>query len=175
MHPCLSDFPSNMFYDGSLQNGITQQARMRPEVDFPWPVRDPMMFWSVLGQEEISSSGTSYLNRSEASNCERAVTRLFQAGVQPDQIGIITPYEGQRTYLNQHMVMAGAMDHELYRKVEIESVDAFQGREKITLLSHVFVLMNIRVLVSCPIIVVSMLLSLVPNMVWFFGKSARVV
>lgn len=131
MHPCLSDFPSNMFYDGSLQNGITQQARMRPEVDFPWPVPEtPMMFWSVLGQEEISSSGTSYLNRSEASNCERAVTRLFQAGVQPDQIGIITPYEGQRTYLNQHMVMAGAMDHELYRKVEIESVDAFQGREK---------------------------------------------
>lgn len=131
MHPCLSDFPSNMFYDGSLQNGITQQARMRPEMDFPWPVPEtPMMFWSVLGQEEISSSGTSYLNRSEASNCERVVTRLFRAGVKPSQIGIITPYEGQRTYLNQHMVMTGTMDQELYRQVEIESVDAFQGREK---------------------------------------------
>lgn len=131
MHPCLSDFPSNMFYDGSLQNGITQQARMRPEMNFPWPVPEtPMMFWSILGQEEISSSGTSYLNRSEASNCERVVTRLFQAGVEPSQIGIITPYEGQRTYLNQHMIMSGTMDIELYRQVEVESVDAFQGREK---------------------------------------------
>ena len=24
MHPCLSEFPSNMFYEGSLQNGITE-------------------------------------------------------------------------------------------------------------------------------------------------------
>lgn len=131
MHPCLSEFPSNMFYDGSLQNGITQQERMRPDVNFPWPVPEtPMMFWSVLGKEEISSSGTSYLNRAEASNCERVVTRLFKAGVDPDQIGIITPYEGQRTYLNQHMITNGTMDRELYRQVEVESVDAFQGREK---------------------------------------------
>lgn len=131
MHPCLSEFPSNMFYDGSLQNGITRQERMRPDLNFPWPVPEtPMMFWSILGHEEISSSGTSYLNRSEATNCERVVTRLFKAGVKPSQIGIITPYEGQRAYLNQHMLNTGTMDRELYKGVEIESVDAFQGREK---------------------------------------------
>ena len=64
MHPCLSEFPSNMFYEGSLQNGVTTQERLRRNVDFPWPVADtPMMFWSNLGNEEISASGTSYLNR----------------------------------------------------------------------------------------------------------------
>jgi len=26
MHPCLSEFPSNMFYEGSLQNGVTVQV-----------------------------------------------------------------------------------------------------------------------------------------------------
>ncbi len=64
MHPCLSEFPSNMFYEGSLQNGVTTQDRLRKHVDFPWPAPEtPMFFHSNLGQEEISSSGTSYLNR----------------------------------------------------------------------------------------------------------------
>src|ERR1700742_3721326 len=74
MHPCLSEFPSNMFYEGSLQNGVTNQSRLRRDVDFPWPVADtPMMFWSNLGNEEISASGTSYLNRTEAQNVEKFV------------------------------------------------------------------------------------------------------
>lgn len=64
MHPCLSSFPSNMFYEGSLQNGVTTHERHRPEVDFPWPLADvPMFFYANMGHEEISSSGTSYLNR----------------------------------------------------------------------------------------------------------------
>ena len=64
MHPCLSEFPSNMFYEGSLQNGVTAPERLRRNVDFPWPVPDtPMFFYQNLGQEEISSSGTSFLNR----------------------------------------------------------------------------------------------------------------
>lgn len=63
MHPCLSEFPSNMFYEGSLQNGVTAQERIRANLDFPWPAKEtPMMFQACFGQEEISSSGTSYLN-----------------------------------------------------------------------------------------------------------------
>jgi len=61
MHPCLSEFPSNMFYEGTLQNGVTAPERLRKNVDFPWPVPDtPMFFYQNLGQEEISSSGTSF-------------------------------------------------------------------------------------------------------------------
>jgi regulator of nonsense transcripts 1 len=64
MHPCLSEFPSNMFYEGTLQNGVTAPERLRKNVDFPWPVMDtPMFFYQNLGNEEISSSGTSFLNR----------------------------------------------------------------------------------------------------------------
>ncbi|KAK6597894.1 ATP-dependent helicase NAM7 [Botrytis cinerea] len=131
MHPCLSEFPSNMFYDGSLQNGVTMQQRLRRDVDFPWPVADtPMMFWSNLGNEEISASGTSYLNRTEASNVEKIVTRFFKAGVQPGDIGVITPYEGQRSYVVTSMQNAGSFKKEHYKEVEVASVDAFQGREK---------------------------------------------
>jgi regulator of nonsense transcripts 1 len=131
MHPCLSEFPSNMFYEGSLQNGVTMQQRLRRDVDFPWPVGDtPMMFWSNLGNEEISASGTSYLNRTEASNVEKIVTRFFKAGVQPQDIGVITPYEGQRSYVVSSMQNTGTFKKENYKEVEVASVDAFQGREK---------------------------------------------
>jgi regulator of nonsense transcripts 1 len=131
MHPCLSEFPSNMFYEGSLQNGVTMQERIRRDVDFPWPVVDsPMMFWSNLGAEEISASGTSYLNRTEAQNVEKIVTRFFKAGVQPGGIGIITPYEGQRSYVVSSMQATGSFKKENYKEVEVASVDAFQGREK---------------------------------------------
>lgn len=92
MHPSLSAFPSNIFYEGSLQNGVTSGTyfsddcpflhkkkhswlnnfsgeRMRKNMDFPWPQQDkPMFFYCTTGQEEISSSGTSYLNR-----CAKAV------------------------------------------------------------------------------------------------------
>ena len=68
MHPCLSEFPSNMFYEGTLQNGVTAPERLRKNVDFPWPAPDtPMFFYQNLGQEEISSSGTSFLNRCVAT------------------------------------------------------------------------------------------------------------
>lgn len=44
----------NMFTAERLQTGV----------DFPWPVPDkPMFFYTTMGQEEIASSGTSYLNR----------------------------------------------------------------------------------------------------------------
>lgn len=131
MNPCLSEFSSNMFYEGSLQNGVTKEQRQIPDSTFPWPVIDtPMMFWANFGREEISGSGTSFLNRIEAMNCERVITRLFRDGVKPDQIGVITPYEGQRAYVVQYMQMNGSMDKDLYMEVEVASVDAFQGREK---------------------------------------------
>ncbi|PKY08859.1 putative regulator of nonsense transcripts [Aspergillus campestris IBT 28561] len=131
MHPCLSEFPSNMFYEGSLQNGVTSIDRLRRDVDFPWPIGDnPMMFWSNLGNEEISASGTSYLNRTEATNVEKIVTRFFKAGVQPSSIGIITPYEGQRSYIVSSMQANGTFKKEHYKEIEVASVDAFQGREK---------------------------------------------
>lgn len=133
MNPCLSEFPSNMFYEGSLQNGVTVDQRLLENSTFPWPVRNhPMMFWCNYGREEISGSGNSFLNRVEAMNVERVITRLFRDGVTPDQIGVITPYEGQRAYVVQYMSMNSTLAEkkQQYLDVEVTSVDAFQGREK---------------------------------------------
>ncbi|KAG7368911.1 phospholipid-translocating P-type ATPase, flippase [Nitzschia inconspicua] len=138
MHPALSEFPSNMFYEGSLQNGVTEADRQLLNLpgfagkeDFPWPVPSkPMFFYSITGMEEISASGTSYLNRTEASYVEKVVTHLLRMGVTPSQIGVITPYDGQKKYVSEYMRRSGALAHTLYESIEVASVDAFQGREK---------------------------------------------
>ncbi|KAL0792963.1 hypothetical protein Bca101_064340 [Brassica carinata] len=83
-----------------------------------------------LGQEEISASGTSYLNRTEAANVEKLVTAFLKSGVVPSQIGVITPYEGQRAYIVNYMARNGSLRQQLYKEIEVASVDSFQGREK---------------------------------------------
>ena len=126
---------------------------MRKNMEFPWPQQEkPMFFYCTTGQEEISSSGTSYLNRfvlrmcvhvqratdndktqdttvcrfrvrtcqplscrTEAGNVEKIVTRFLKSGIKPEQIGIITPYEGQRAYLVQHMQYSGSLHNKLYQ------------------------------------------------------------
>ncbi|KAJ2867485.1 ATP-dependent RNA helicase [Coemansia aciculifera] len=131
MHPCLSEFPSNFFYEGSLQNGVTAQERTRSDIGFPWPnPAKPMMLLACNGIEEIASNGTSYINRMEASACEKIVTRMLKSSLLPDQIGVITPYEGQRSWIVHHMAQAGSLANDIYKAVEVASVDAFQGREK---------------------------------------------
>jgi len=58
------------------------------------------------------------------------VTTLLREGVAPHEIGVVTPYEGQRAYVSAHMARAGGMPARAYKEVEVASVDAFQGREK---------------------------------------------
>jgi regulator of nonsense transcripts 1 len=48
----------------------------------------------------------------------------------PLQIGVITPYEGQRSYTVSYMQRAGSLRSQLYSDIEVASVDSFQGREK---------------------------------------------
>lgn len=114
-----------------MQNGVCADERKLLKIDFPWPQPEkPMFFYVTQGQEEIAGSGTSYLNRTEASNVEKITTRFLRCGVKPGQIGVITPYEGQRAYLVQYMQYQGSLHAQLYQEIEVASVDAFQGREK---------------------------------------------
>ena len=130
MHPLLSEFSSTFFYDGFLQNGVTQADRQRPH-DFLWPrVGCPMMFWAIYGTEDQGNGGVSYLNRSEAQGVASILTSLLKNGIPGSNIGVITPYEAQRLYISRYLRQYGALSYDIYANIEIASVDSFQGREK---------------------------------------------
>ncbi|KYQ91047.1 helicase [Tieghemostelium lacteum] len=130
MHQSLSEFPSNTLYDGQLVSGLSVDDRS-DSTKFPWPQpKHPMFFYNCTGSEEISSSGTSFVNILEASTCEKIVTKFLELGAKPSQIGIITPYEGQRAFITTNMTKTGKLSADLYREIEVASVDSFQGREK---------------------------------------------
>lgn len=81
MHPALSVFPSDTFYEGSLQNGVSATQRTMTSFDFPWPdPSKPMFFMHTTGNAELSGSGTSYLNRNEAVNIEVIISYLQGCG-----------------------------------------------------------------------------------------------
>lgn len=64
---------------------------------------------------ELINVSNLFPNRTEAANTEKLATRFLRAGVKPDQIGIITPYEGQRAYQVQYMQYSGALNKKLYQ------------------------------------------------------------
>ncbi|KAJ6934891.1 hypothetical protein NC651_009782 [Populus alba x Populus x berolinensis] len=79
------NFHLNNFYEGTLQNGVTVNERQSSGIDFPWPVPNrPMFFYVQMGQEEISASGTSYLNRTEAANVEKNCNYVFEEWCSPE-------------------------------------------------------------------------------------------
>lgn len=73
-----------------------------------------MFFWHMNGSEEIYSSGTSYINSMEATSIERLATALLQSGMKPEQIGVITPYAGQRAYIQHYMSVNPTLPQMLY-------------------------------------------------------------
>ena len=48
---------------------------------------------------------------------EKIVTHFMRTGIKPEQIGIITPYEGQRAHVLTVMQRSGALASNLYAEV----------------------------------------------------------
>jgi regulator of nonsense transcripts 1 len=100
-------------------------------MEFDWPAgNDPLFFWHVVGTEELSSSGTSYINSMEADMILKMLNHLLLQNIKLSSIGIITPYKGQRIYLQNFLAKALKLDLDSVTSLEINSIDSFQGREK---------------------------------------------
>lgn len=53
-----------------------------------------MFFYHMEGIEEVFSSGMSFFNKLEADKIQEIIEELFVAGIDTNNIGIITPYSG---------------------------------------------------------------------------------
>ena len=124
MHPAIMDFPSKIFYEGELRVAAGVSRPINSNIPWSNPMK-PIMFYNVQGIEETPTSGHSLLNRLEATIVKQILNRLMNSSIKPINIGVITPYVGQKKLLELMKKTT-----ELPNQIEIASVDGFQGREK---------------------------------------------
>lgn len=137
MHPSISYFPSQAFYDGKLIDGITKSHRKMIK-GFNWPVEDkPLAFCNVDGIEDLD--GKSRYNLAEIDKVVEILRGFIKADDIPlTSIGVVTAYDSQKKHLAKAI-----MDLEYSLKIKqifnkrkyssfisVDTVDGFQGMEK---------------------------------------------
>ncbi|ELP92903.1 hypothetical protein EIN_312750 [Entamoeba invadens IP1] len=120
MHPAISQFPNNNFYNGKLVDGVDEDDRFDERIEGLFPNNEfPVMFVHCKGDEFYGTSGKSYGNDEEKKVVKFMVKKLNEKNIRDDEIGIISPYATQRELLGEE-----------HKTIEVSSVDGFQGNEK---------------------------------------------
>lgn len=118
MHPAIAEFPSMMFYAAKLRTAVKKEDRIPPNVPFLSSKR-PVIF--INSESPESRAGTSWKNPGEADIVVDIIKQLVATSECPvTNIGVITPYTGQVRCIREKLEM----------KVEVNSIDGFQGKEK---------------------------------------------
>ncbi|TIA54424.1 DNA helicase [Aureobasidium pullulans] len=140
MHEKINAFPSAALYESKLMAAESVKARLLK--DLPYDVEEtedtnePVVFWDTQGgdfaekteDDEAPKSKSSLLGESKSNELEAAIVKnhvqsLVDAGVKPEDIAVVTPYNGQLAVLSQLL-------KERFIGIELGSIDGFQGREK---------------------------------------------
>ena len=139
MHDTIMQFPSDELYESKLVAADTVKARLLK--DLPYEVqetddsKEPLVFLDTQGDDfpertedaDVAKKetllGESKSNEMEAAVVAKHVSNLVDAGIKPEDIAVITPYNGQLALLSLAL-------REKYPGIELGSVDGFQGREK---------------------------------------------
>ena len=129
MHPEISLFPSNAFYDSKLLDG-PGIAKLRTR---PWhqsKILGPYRFFDVQGTQQNAPRGHSLINITEIEVALKLFERLITDCKGYDfkgKVGIITPYKSQLRELRSQF--AQKYGESVLTTVEFNTTDAFQGRE----------------------------------------------
>ncbi len=134
MNERIMEFPNKEFYGGSLIADESVKNHTLADFDLKKPERfeevlkldEPLAFLdtsSINAYEFQPEGSTSYENFEEAKIAVAIAEELHRIGLERKDIGIITPYAAQVKLIKQLLI-------EKDLKVEVNSVDGFQGREK---------------------------------------------
>jgi len=135
MHEAIMDFSSRKFYNNALTADPSVAGHMLKDlsnVKTEGLDATPVVFLDTAGlgyEEEIEEGTESRYNPQEAKLVAKELDLLINAGVLPGEIAIISPYSAQVKLLTG-MILGDKGDPGDLASLEIDSVDAFQGREK---------------------------------------------
>ncbi|HEX4622421.1 MAG TPA: AAA domain-containing protein, partial [Myxococcaceae bacterium] len=120
MNARIMAFPSEQTYGGGLRVHPSVADRVL-DLGLDTPA---LLFLDTAGkgfEEAHAEWDPSFFNEGEADLLSGWAERLVTAGLPPDELAAIAPYSAQVSLLRERAPLAGA---------EVDTVDAFQGREK---------------------------------------------
>ncbi|NXT99259.1 ZGRF1 protein, partial [Buphagus erythrorhynchus] len=122
-HPALSAIANELFYDGNLIDGISEEDRT-PLLEW----LPTLCFYSVHGMEQIERDNSFY-NMAEAHFTVKLIQSLIASGIEGATIGVITLYKSQM-YKIQNLLNGVNSEAFEVKPVQVSTVDAFQGAER---------------------------------------------
>ncbi|XP_047124411.1 5'-3' DNA helicase ZGRF1 isoform X2 [Hydra vulgaris] len=124
-HPSISSICNKMFYDNMLLDGVTANDRQKLVNWLP-----TLSFIDVNGQEQCDFEN-SYSNVCEAQFVVNLLELIFETGIEPNQVGVITQYKSQVAKIASFLRESkSCITSSNLKAIQMSTVDAFQGAEK---------------------------------------------
>ena len=124
MHPVLSSFPSEHFYEGRLEcAGLPHQTE-------EWTDRSRILFYPV---EPFNNEFSDKTNRKEADTvaeiCKKLYAESLEKGERLDSrtIGVITPFRNQIALIRKLLQETGIPE---LTEITVDTVERFQGSQR---------------------------------------------
>ena len=118
MHPDISQFPNEAFYNGFLIDRVAPTDRV---INKDFGLQNHVNFINVSGvQEQI---GFSYYNQDEIQVVLNLVIALIKIGVPREQIGVVAAYGAQAAKLSREF-------QQRRERIKVSTIDSFQGSER---------------------------------------------
>ncbi|KAM8706537.1 hypothetical protein ACLKA7_010752 [Drosophila subpalustris] len=132
--PSVMNVYSKLFYDNELISMVSEQdsreALLLPDLqaifepDMIMPRNHGTFFHGILGENRQEDDSPSWYNPAEARQVFITTIQLYRRKVNPDQIGIVTPYSKQVKALRNLFICADVV------MPKIGTVEEFQGQER---------------------------------------------
>ncbi|KAJ8442442.1 hypothetical protein Cgig2_018719 [Carnegiea gigantea] len=133
MHPSISLFPNKEFYDKKIVDGPNVKERRYDRHFLKEMKYRSYSFINVARGKEDFDKGHSPRNVEEATVVIQIVAKLFEEHCikkQKVSVGVISPYKGQVSLIEQKLGKKYAANKETGFSVSVRSVDGFQGGEE---------------------------------------------
>ncbi|CCE62004.1 hypothetical protein TPHA_0B03320 [Tetrapisispora phaffii CBS 4417] len=131
MHPQISRFPIEKFYDNKLLDGVTEEQKKWPGIEHPLYFHqcDKGLENKVFNYNR-GSRGFTYTNKHEVKEIVKFIYRLIlEKNVPRTEIGIITPYSAQRDLISETLQKDLVVNPErLEMEREVDDLDLLNSR-----------------------------------------------
>lgn len=127
MHPNIGDLISHVFYDDSIDSGVSELQRQHKIEE----LQQYSIVWydtSRCGKRKHhkKTSAKSYYNSCEVEIIKDFIKKRYELISKENiTVGVITGYSAQKA-----LIMKEINNYNLDNKIDVNTVDAFQGREK---------------------------------------------